>query len=195
MDPGVGTERKGIAVKTQKGNTFIGPDNGVLSHVYQQQGIASAHVLEEKSYFLGNEISKTFHGRDIFGPVAAHVAKGVEVSSLGPKSEKLIQLDLPVSKKVDNRVKGEVVYIDHYGNVITNIKREDMQSTEYGLLLKTKIGSRRTSIPYVETYGKGPKGRVFCLINSEGDFELAVKNGSAAKTLKLKVGSVVDVQL
>ncbi|MEM9445762.1 MAG: SAM-dependent chlorinase/fluorinase [Verrucomicrobiota bacterium] len=196
VDPGVGTERKGIAVETKSGNIFVGPDNGVLSYVYAQQGVAKAHLLEEAKYFLREQVSTTFHGRDIFGPVAAHLANGVPMTDLGPEADKLLQLELPKPVKVDNRLKGEVVYIDHYGNAITNITREEMQDAQYDLLVKVRIGSTRASIPYVETYGKGPTNkRLFCLINSEGDLEFSVNSGNAAKALKLKVGNKVEIQL
>ena len=100
--------------------------------------------LEEPGYFLEGQISTTFHGRDIFGPVAAHLAEGIDIAALGAEIEKVTELDLPKPTLVNKRIKGKVLYIDHYGNVITNIAREHLQNAKYDHLLKAKVWDKAT---------------------------------------------------
>ena len=119
IDPGVGSERKAIVAETDN-YFFIGPDNGVLSWTLPKERIKTIRALENEHYFL-HLISGTFHGRDIFAPVAAHLASGVPTRKLGPVSKGFMRLPWPEPKRARNRIEGEIVYIDRFGNAITNL--------------------------------------------------------------------------
>ena len=120
VDPGVGSRRKAIAVQTAKG-VFVGPDNGVLSWALAKEKIRAIHALENEAYFL-QPVSRTFHGRDIFAPVAAHLSRGVPIQKLGPALKDFVRLDWPEPRVRRGGFEGEVVYIDRFGNAITNLE-------------------------------------------------------------------------
>jgi len=127
VDPGVGTDRKAIAVRTAD-YFFVGPDNGVLSFALRKERIKSIHALENKTHFL-KPLSQTFHGRDIFAPVAAELSRGLAIRKLGPAVHDLVHLPWPEPRHRQGSIKGEVVYIDRFGNAITNIEAPKSPST------------------------------------------------------------------
>ena len=120
VDPGVGSRRRAIAVQTAKG-VFVGPDNGVLSWALAKEKVRAIHALENEAYFL-QPVSRTFHGRDIFAPVAAHLSRGVPIQKLGPALKDFVRLDWPEPRVRRGGFEGEVVYIDRFGNAITNLE-------------------------------------------------------------------------
>jgi len=122
VDPGVGSRRKAIAVQTASG-VFVGPDNGVLSWALAKEKFVAIQVLENEDYFL-HPVSQTFHGRDVFAPVAAHLSRGVPIKKFGPALKDFVRLDWPEPRRQRGGVEGEVVYIDRFGNAITNIGSE-----------------------------------------------------------------------
>ncbi|WP_456370369.1 SAM hydrolase/SAM-dependent halogenase family protein [Thermodesulfatator atlanticus] len=172
VDPGVGTERKGILVSASR-YFFIGPDNGLFTLVLEREKEFSAWELKNKAYFR-KEVSHTFHGRDIFAPVAAHLAKGVEPSSFGPKAKEIVRLPWPKIKKDEKIIVGTIIYVDRFGNLITNIHETDLAGKEI-----KKVSYKGLEIPFLKTYGLAPKGTPLSLIGSEGYLEIAVSEGSA----------------
>ena len=195
VDPGVGTDRKTICIKTKmKNQYFVAPDNGVLDLVIQEQGISEAISLDKKDFWR-DTISHTFHGRDIMAPIAAHVAKDIDLTNLGSRiqPDDIASLVLPPEcKSIGNKLEGHVLYVDIFGNVITNIKEEDFMGFELNIgnpflfqihdedkLIKT------VTAPFQQFYSEVDINEYLCLFNSENRFELAINQGNAAKSLNI----------
>jgi S-adenosylmethionine hydrolase len=186
VDPGVGSARRAIAVRTAK-YWFVGPDNGVLPWALAKEKVRAIHALVNESYFL-QPLSQTFHGRDIFAPVAAHLSRGVPIGKLGRALKDFVRLDWPEPRKLGGGVLGEVVYVDRFGNGITNLE---------GGLLRGRVGvcevnaARRPRCPVEPFYQAVPPGSAVALVGSSGFLEIAVNGGSAEKAFGLKVGTRV----
>jgi S-adenosylmethionine hydrolase len=184
VDPGVGSSRTAIAVQTES-YIFVGPDNGVLSFALRRERIKKIHALENRSYFLSS-ISQTFHGRDVFAPVAAHLAKGVPIQKLGPERKDLVRLTWPEPRRQGRRVEGEVIYVDRFGNAITNLDAELLARFKPAIC---EIHTGRTRRCSLETcYQAVPIGKPVAVIGSSNFLEIAINGGSAAKRLGLKIG-------
>jgi len=180
IDPGVGGKRRPIAVLAD-GHFFVGPDNGLFWPVIEREEHPEVIHLREKRYWM-HEISPTFHGRDIFAPVAAHLSGGVNAFLLGEKIGNPTTLTHPLPITENNNLTGEVIRVDHFGNIITNITRRHLSPflTSKGLIIK--IGSlvlRKIST----TYSDVPEGQPLALIGSSGHLEIAVNKGSATNYL------------
>ena len=188
VDPGVGGARKAIGVQTAK-YFFVGPDNGVLSFALAREKIKSMHRLENAEYFL-RPVSKTFHGRDIFGPIAAHLCLGTPVHRLGSVQKEFVRLIWPRPCIGRNWIKGEVILIDRFGNAITNIENLDLGRRSG---LEIFLGRKRLC-PVGEFYQSVPTGKALAVPGSTGFLEIALNGGSAAKRFRLKVGSKVCVR-
>ena len=196
VDPGVGSERRAIAVRTPEA-FFVGPDNGVLAgivHDAQREHGAEVEVVElREPRFWRSTVSRTFHGRDIFAPVAAHLLTGVPLGSLGPA----LHVVTPCSVEeplLDYRgaLRGEIVHVDRFGNCITNITTEHLRLHGIGEQLVVEIADQRLQ-GLLETYSVATVGMPFALIGSSDHLELAVRNGSAARTLGVVAGDRVRV--
>jgi S-adenosylmethionine hydrolase len=195
VDPQVGTDRDPVLVETGKGKFYIGPDNGLFTNVIDREGFSKAWKLDKPAYFHAGSTSHTFHGRDIFGPVAAYLATGTDPEKLGtPISSKSLTL-LPIKDPslAGGVVSVEVMHIDRYGNVILNLRSDgDMASKlKEGNLVKISIGKENYSAPLVKTYGEIAKGRLILLYGSSGLLEIAMNQGSAAKELHAQPGTVI----
>jgi len=189
VDPGVGGSRGALVVHTSE-HYFVGPDNGVLSWALRQEKIQAIHRLENEKFFL-KPISQTFHGRDIFAPVAAHLSKGMSLDRLGPQQDGLVRLPWPEPKRTRREAEGEVVYIDRFGNAITNLHEELLAGFERKrcrIMVRGKVVA-----PVLSHYQAAPSGKAAGVISSSGFLELAVNVGSAAKKFKLKVGDPIAV--
>jgi len=191
VDPGVGSDRVALAVRTGTGRVYLAPDNGLLTEVLAREGLTEAHSIENKDLFLPGEASSTFHGRDIFAPVAAHLAKGESLQTVGPKAEKILRLPRNTATVMPNLAKGVVLFIDHYGNILTNIPGSELAKIKAGQLLNLTIKGKPVPVPFLRTYAEAPDDRPFALINSDGEFEIAVSKGSAAKKLGIAPGDPV----
>jgi len=188
VDPGVGGARKAIAVQTAN-YFFVGPDNGVLSPALAQEKIKSVRRLENTDYFL-QPVSHTFHGRDIFAPVAAHLCRGTSVRKLGPAQKDFILLSWPQPHLQPNGIKGEVVFIDRFGNAITNI--ENIGLNPLGRL-EVFLGHKR--LCSVRTFYQSVRvGQAVAVPGSSGFLEIAVNGGNAARRLGLKIGDRVSIR-
>lgn len=191
VDPGVGTDRAALAVRTGSGRTYVAPDNGLLTEVLAREGLAEARFIENKELFLPGEASSTFHGRDIFAPVAAHLAGGQPIQKVGPKAEKILRLPRNTATVMPNLAKGLVLFIDHYGNILTNIPGSELSKLKTGQLLNLTLKGKPVPVPFLHTYAEAPDDRPFALINSDGEFEIAVSKGNAAKKLGVSPGDPV----
>lgn len=186
VDPGVGTTRRAIAVETT-GGVLVGPDNGVMSGVFQQSPIRQAVELTNSRYWRGSKPSSTFHGRDIFAPMAAHLATGVSLGELGRAIDPstLVELGLPPLVKSDNCLKGTLQYIDHFGNSITTIPGGVVDDAPWQIAIGDAV------MPLKMAYGQVNPGQPLALIGSHGWVEIAVNQGNAAAQLTLKIGDDV----
>jgi S-adenosylmethionine hydrolase len=184
VDPGVGGNRAGLVIETEN-NLFVGPDNGLFSFVRRGERLKSIHRIENPQYQLA-VISRTFHGRDVFAPVAAHLSRGVSVGELGPRVHDIERLEWPALKTLRSGLRGEIVYIDHFGNAITNVTGGSVLTSGAG---KVRVGQKL--VPIEARYGAVKAGRPVAVIGSSGLLEIAINGGNAAKSLKLKIGSPV----
>lgn len=158
VDPGVGSRRKAIAVQTANG-VFVGPDNGVLSWALVNEKAKAVHALENEAYFL-KPVSQTFHGRDVFAPVAAHLSRRVPIKKFGPALKDFVRLDWPEPQRKRGGVEGEVVYIDRFGNAITNIGSELLRGAAMAsceVYAKRRASAR--SIPSIRVWRGTPRLR------------------------------------
>jgi S-adenosyl-L-methionine hydrolase (adenosine-forming) len=187
VDPGVGSVRRSIAVQTSRG-VFIGPDNGVLSWALAKEKITSIHALENQAYVL-KPVSRTFHGRDIFAPIAAHLSRGVPIKRLGPALNDYVRLDWPEPRVLRGASEGEVVYVDHFGNAITNLDVRQVQRS--GAATCEMYGKRRWKCRLKEFYQAVAPKQPVAVVGSSGFLEIAVNGGSAGKLLGMRIGSRV----
>lgn len=208
VDPGVGSARRAIALRTPKG-TFVGPDNGVFSYIMAEQPVEAVVELAAPRYHLP-EISHTFHGRDIFAPAAAHLAAGVPLDELGPPVPDPIMLPRPQLALDAETVSGEVLHTDHFGNVITSIGRLTWRSDASTLTLDPAFRAAREGLTLRDdvrvraggraidgihrAYASVERGELLALVGSGGFLEIAVREGSAAECLDLHPGDPIVVQ-
>ncbi len=185
VDPGVGTERAPLLIKTRR-YFFVGPDNGLLSPAAEKDGVEAAYHI---TYRLPN-LSKTFHGRDVFAPTAALLSLGVPPWALGSPTDRWIRLQIP-TPEVGDVVVTQVIYVDRFGNVYTSVRQP---IAEVGSELCVETPSGLVKAKYVNTYGEAPPGETVILINSEGYLEIAISMGNAAATHRLKPGQVVKIR-
>ena len=191
VDPGVGSNRRPIAVKTTR-YTFVGPDNGVLSWAVAREKILAIHLLENPKFFL-RTVSKTFHGRDVFSPVAAHLSLGIPVQQLGPRCKELISIPWPGASSAKNEICGEILYVDRFGNAITNIEHWRFEALHNHASCKVVSGRFRSI--FGTHYQAVPPGRPVAVLGSTGFLELAVNAGNAAGEFGLREGNKVTVRL
>lgn len=189
VDPGVGSVRRGIAVQTAT-YCFVGPDNGVLSFALARETVKEVRALENERYFL-KPVSRTFHGRDVFAPVAAHLSRGLEVRKLGPALKDFVKLEWPRPAFQGRGVQGEIVYVDRFGNAISNLNAEAVQRLGQGSLEVWCGGKRLCAV--AEFYQSAPQGKAVAVVGSSGLLEVAINGGSAQTKLGLDVGTKVTV--
>lgn len=197
VDPGVGTNRKALAAETSWG-TFVGPDNGLLSPAVAMVGGASRVVSIENPETMIPSPGETFHGRDVFGPAAALLAAGdAALEDLGPllDDEELVPLLLPLVETKDSTVAGEAWWVDHFGNVQTNIAPDDLDGIGLttGDTVTVKIGSTIHSVPWVGSYGEVGEGEALLHVDSVGLIALAVRDGRADDELNLAEGVAITL--
>ncbi len=192
VDPGVGGVRRPMAVKT-KTHTWIGPDNGLFTQILQTHPEARVFHLTNRTYFL-TPLSKTFHGRDIFAPAAAHLSRGISLATLGIPISNPVLLDLPDPVFKKNSLTGRVLYADRFGNLITNLSREVMRSYFNRGDITVRIG-RRIIRGVRESYGQERPGRLLALFGSSGALEIACNLGSADELVGYDVGKVMEVKI
>ncbi|MCM2268285.1 MAG: SAM-dependent chlorinase/fluorinase [Elusimicrobiales bacterium] len=184
VDPTVGTGRGIVWAKTEN-YQFIAPDNGLISWVEQKEKIKEARFISNSSLFMDN-ISATFHGRDIMSPVAAAIAKGLPEKKIGPIFTEYRRFPFPLPQKAGNRITGQVIAIDHFGNVVTNIGRSYLTAKAVFNVADHMLKGLKL------TYASVVEGEALALIGSFGFLEFCVRNGSFARTFDVKIGSPVE---
>jgi S-adenosyl-L-methionine hydrolase (adenosine-forming) len=191
IDPGVGSARKAVVVKSKRGQYFVLPDNGLITLVEDRDGIEGAREITNPSWMIGEAISSTFHGRDIFSPVGAHLAQGEDWKQVGPEVEvkKLVRLEIPVAKKDEQGIAGEIIALDDpFGSLISNIEGTDFLSLGYarGNNVRVTLGERQIVLPFVKTFSDVPVGQPLLYIDSRGYLGLAVNQRNFARTYNVK---------
>ena len=181
VDPGVGTSRAAIAIESRAGARFVGPDNGLLSLAAAEAGVKRAVKLESRRYRL-SDVSSTFHGRDIFAPAAAWLWRGTPIAKLGPAHRSVRRLAIARPEQTAREVRGEVIYVDGFGNLVSNIDRAAVarfQACFPAKRLWVRI-KRGAAMSILDAYGRAPKGVPLATFGSFGLLEVAVRDGSAS---------------
>ncbi|SRR5258706_8332828 len=191
IDPGVGSTRKAVVVKSKRGQYFVLPDNGLMTLVQDRDGIESAREITNRGWMIGAALSSTFHGRDIFSPVGAHVARGDDWTQVGPEVavDKLVRLNLTPSKLDDHGLSGEVVALDGaFGNLVTNIRGEDFAKLGYqlGQKVHVTIGKTALDLPFARTFSDVAPKQPLLFIDSREKVSFAVNLGSFAAEYHVK---------
>jgi hypothetical protein len=194
VDPSVGTRRRALIVKTKR-YFYVGPDNGLLVLASEKDGIVQVRAIENPEFMLGN-VSSTFHGRDVFAPAAAHLANRVPLRKFGPKVKDYKRsLFSKPSLNAKKELKGEVLHIDDFGNLITNVSSSDL--VKLGIKtakpLNIRLKDTLLRLQLCKTYGEAPLKSTLALIGSHDYLEIAVNKGSASRKLKAKVGDSLVV--
>lgn len=191
VDPGVGSSRRSIFVMTDNYN-FIGPDNGVFSYIYQLETVNRVIHLTTDYYFR-QPVSQTFHGRDIFAPVAAWHAKGIDPKKMGDEITDYVRLDAPAPKAAaPTMMKGAVIHIDRFGNLITNFTAEQLTPERIQAGARLRVNGREIH-SIVSHFAGGPQKEPFAYFGSTGFLEIGVFKASAARALEARRGAEVDL--
>ena len=195
VDPGVGTARRPLVVTSER-HHFVAPDNGVLSLVYQREERLSARHVTSEHYYL-QPVSQTFHGRDVFSPVAAYLAKGVDPAKFGDEVTDFVKFSAPKPKAAnENTLRGVVLKVDRFGNLITNISPQDAPMLFSGNPPAFKIVVGKREITEIKAaYALGAPGEVFGILGSMGYLEIAANRAAAAQLLGLNRGADVNIIL
>jgi S-adenosyl-L-methionine hydrolase (adenosine-forming) len=186
VDPGVGSTRRAISVAAED-YFFVAPDNGLLSFIFNEKKDFRVFELTERKYFLP-EISQTFHGRDIFAPVAAHLSKGVKANEIGREINDFVRLEIPRPRETGGRIEAEVIHIDRFGNLVTNLRSDDLPN-RFVIKIKNRKIKRR-----VRFYAEAEPGEIFTIAGSSGFLEISVFSRSAQKILGAEIGAPVIVE-
>jgi hypothetical protein len=196
VDPGVGGERRAVALRSAGDRLFVGPDNGLLVPAAEaDDGIVEAIELTSSELWL-EPLSATFHGRDVFAPVAAHLAQGVPLLEAGRPldPDELIRLDVPEPQYAPDGVDAHAVLIDRYGNVALDCSRDCLQSADLGRDIELVSGGQRYHARIATTFSGVRRSDIVVLIDSYGQAAVCVREGSAAEVLSLDVGDVVGLR-
>ena len=195
VDPGVGKKRRPIMVETAK-SVYVGPDNGLLLLSAQKEGLKHVYHITDDRIF-SKEVSRTFHGRDVFAPVAAYLARGAGASRFGRDVLNPVKPSFAEPVLRGGKILGEVLHIDGFGNIITNISTaflDEIKASE-GRLLTVAVDGRSMTLRLCGTYGDAPSSKPLALVGSSSFLEVAVNMGSAEEVFKTKPGGLVEVSL
>ncbi len=191
VDPGVGTNRRGLCVEADR-RYIVAPDNGLVSSVLREAVTWRAVDLSNERYFLPGR-SSTFHGRDLFAPIAAHLAQGLHLSRLGLPVVDPVLLTEPEPARTDEGMEGEVIDVDRFGNLVTNLPADLLLDVASGREGSVRVELEGREIPVAPTYGAVNSGSALVLANSDGRVEVAIRDGSAQKETGKGPGAKVRV--
>lgn len=192
VDPGVGTARRALVVETTRG-WFVGPDNGVLAAAARSADVRRV-IDVSRSKYRRQPVSQTFHGRDVFAPIAAHLAAGVPVERLGRPIRAMRRTPASAPRRRRGALHGEVIWIDHFGNLVSNVGRDDLERFRRGFRvrgLSVRIGDRAVRLR--RSYAGVPRGAALAIVNSADVLEIAVNHGSARDVLGCDRGAPITV--
>lgn len=199
VDPGVGSPRRSVLIETNN-YVLIGPDNGCLTLLAEIDGVKRVFDISNSKYRLP-EVSYTFHGRDVFAPVAAWISRGIPLEDVGEEISysELVKLafEKPIVSKLDKSIKASIIYIDVFGNIMTNISSADLYTLNpiRGSKINIETGTSVYTCTFEASFSRVPEGELACYINSWGFFEVAVNKGNAAERLGVKHGDKLTVKL
>lgn len=193
VDPSVGTKRNPILVQTRH-SLLIGPDNGVLALAAKKEGINHIYKITNRKLMLP-KISHTFHGRDIFAPAAAHLANGVAPEESGKEVSEMFMPEFAKITRTKHAIAGEIIHIDGFGNIITNLIEKDLPSTRNKQTVDVKLKNMRRKLKFSKAYAEVEKHKPLAIIGSHDFLEISVNQGNAAKFFKTKEGDKVTVSL
>jgi S-adenosylmethionine hydrolase len=196
VDPTVGSTRKAIVVKTKRGQFFVLPDNGLITMVADRDGVESSREITNPDWMIGAKVSSTFHGRDIFSPVGAHLAKDDDWNQVGPEVKQLVRLDIHPATVNDQGLTGEVIALDGpFGNLVTNISAEDFLKLGYqrGDMLKVTIAGHEIQMPFVKTFSDVPLKQPLLFIDSRGRASFALNQTSFAAAYHIEPPQPVSI--
>jgi S-adenosyl-L-methionine hydrolase (adenosine-forming) len=188
VDPGVGSSRKALVVKTKKGQFFVLPDNGLITPVADRDGVEGAHEITNPAWMIGDKISSTFHGRDIFSPTAAHLAAGEDWTLVGPEVKDLVKLQIREATIDTKGATGDVIGLDDpYGSLITDITGDQFKQLGYtfGDSVNFTIGGKPFTFPFVKTFSAVAVGKPLLYIDSRGRIGVAVNQQDFSKAYKI----------
>jgi S-adenosyl-L-methionine hydrolase (adenosine-forming) len=196
VDPGVGTERKSVAIETASGHYFVAPDNGLLTMVAERLGIGAVRECTNQELWRDKVTSTVFHGRDIYGPVSAALAKGTPFEEVGKALDDIARIELPSAVVEGETVRGTVMRADPYGNLVTTITRSDLEKLGIarGDALDVTIGATTWTAPFVTTYANVPKGDRLVVLQSSGFVECAINQGNLAETIAAAPHAPVTIE-
>jgi S-adenosylmethionine hydrolase len=198
VDPGVGSSRRALALRDREGRLFVGPDNGLLIPAADLAGVEAAHELANPDYAL-ETISRTFHGRDLFSPAAAHLSLGVPLEELGPPigADALVRLDLPQPELGADRIGATVLYVDSFGNVALNVTREHVAEVGIvpGTQVELELGGERFYAVAARTFADARPGDIVLYEDSYRNMSVAISNGNAGDMLHARAGQSLRINV
>ena len=196
IDPGVGTTRKAVIVKTKKGQYFVLPDNGLVTLVLDRDGLEAAHEITNQTWMLSPAVSSTFHGRDIFSPAAAHIAAGWDYTIAGPAVPELVRLTINRAAVEEKGITGEIIGLDDpFGSLISNIQGEDFRALGYqvGDKVSFQLNGKTVVLPFGKTFMDVPVGESLLYQDSRGRIAIAVNQGNYAKKFGIEPPGTIFV--
>jgi S-adenosylmethionine hydrolase len=189
VDPGVGTSRKAVIVKSKKGQYFVLPDNGLVTLVIDRDGLESAREIANPNWMIQSPVSSTFHGRDIFSPAGAHLAAGWDFVLVGPEVPQLVRLTPKISTSTGRGIAGDIIGLDDpFGSLITDIPGDEFKKLGYnvGDKLRVEINKKPVILPYVKTFMDVPVGDALLFIDSRDRVSIAVNQGNYSKKFNIE---------
>ncbi len=196
IDPGVGTSRKAIVVKSKKGQYFVLPDNGLITPVIDRDGLDTAREITNQNWMIQAPISSTFHGRDIFSPVGAHLAAGWDFNLVGPQVPQLVRLNPKTSTTRDKGIDGNIIALDDpFGSLVSDIPGEEFKKLGYHLgdLVLIEINKKPVTLHYVKTFMDVPVGETLLFIDSRDRVSIAVNQGNYSKKFNVEPPATIFV--
>jgi len=196
VDPGVGTSRKAVIVKSKKGQYFVLPDNGLITPVMDRDGLDSAREITNPNWMIQSAISSTFYGRDIFSPAGAHLAAGWDFNLVGPEVPQLVRLNSKASTTTDKGIVGEIIALDDpFGSLVTDIPGEEFKKLGYNLgdKFRVEINKKPLTVPYVKTFMDVPVGDLLLLIDSRDRVSIAVNQGNYSKKFNIEPPATIFI--
>jgi S-adenosylmethionine hydrolase len=196
VDPGVGTARKSVAVRTKRGQLFVLPDNGLVTPVVDRDGLDAAREITNAAWMLETPRSSTFHGRDVFSPAAAHLAAGWPFEQIGPPVTELVRLAPKTATVTADEARGDVIALDDpYGSLVTNVPGDALEKLGYriGDKVTVVLNGELVTLPFVKTFGDVPVGESLLYVDSRGRLGLAVNEGNYSRKFHVEPPGTISI--